>query len=60
MENSLYVGLSSQIALEERMALIANNVANMTTPGYRGQNAVFKEFISDKPRMDADVSLFYD
>lgn len=60
MENSLYVGLSSQIALEERMALIANNVANMTTPGYRAQNAVFKEFISDKPRMDADVSLVYD
>ncbi len=60
MENSLYVGLSSQIALEERMALIANNVANMTTPGYRGQNAVFKEFISDQPRMKADVSLVYD
>lgn len=60
MENSLYVGLSAQVALEQRMALIANNVANMTTPGYRGQNAVFKEFISSKPRMDADVSLVLD
>ena len=59
MENSLYVGLSAQVALEERMALIANNVANMTTPGYRGQNGVFKEFISDQQRMDADVSLTY-
>lgn len=60
MENSLYVGLSSQVALEARMAIVANNVANMTTPGYRGQNAVFKEFISDQPRMKADVSLVYD
>ncbi len=60
MENSLYVGLSAQVALEERMALIANNVANINTPGYRGQNAVFKEFISDQPRMKEDVSLVYD
>ena len=60
MENSLYVGLSSQVALEQRMALVANNIANMSTPGYRGQNAVFKEFISDQKRMKEDVSLVYD
>lgn len=59
MENSLYVGLSGQVALEQKMALIANNVANMTTPGYRGQNAVFKEFISNQQRMKEDVSLPY-
>ncbi len=60
MENSLYVGLSGQVALEEKMALIANNVANVATPGYRGQNAVFKEYISDQRRMKEDVSLVYD
>lgn len=60
MENSLYVGLSGQVALEEKMALIANNVANASTPGYRAQNAVFKEFISDQKRMKEDVSLVYD
>ncbi len=60
MENSIYVGLSGQVALEEKMALIANNVANINTPGYRGQNAVFKEFISDQRRMKEDVSLVYD
>ena len=59
MENSLYVGLSGQVALEEKMALIANNVANLNTPGYRGQNAIFKEFISDQRRMKEDVSLTY-
>jgi len=60
MENSLYVGLSGQVALQEKMSLIANNVANINTPGYRGQNAVFKEFISDQRRMKEDVSLVYD
>lgn len=60
MENSLYVGLSSQVALEARMAVVANNVANMSTPGYRGHNAFFKEFVSEQPRMKNDVSLVYD
>ena len=60
MENSLYVGLSGQVALESKMAIVANNVANLNTPGYRGQNAVFKEFISDQRRMREDVSLVYD
>ena len=59
MENSLYVGLSGQVALEQRMALVANNVANVNTPGYRGQNPVFREFISDPKRMKEDVSLVY-
>ena len=60
MENSLYVGLSGQVALEAKMAIIANNVANMATPGYKGQNAVFKEYVSNQRRMKEDVSLVYD
>src|SRR3569623_1746459 len=38
MENSFYVGISRQIALQSQMDLIANNVANVSTPGNRGQN----------------------
>lgn len=60
MENSIYVGLSGQVALEAKMNIIANNVANVSTPGYRAQNAVFKEFISDQRRMKEDVSLVFD
>ncbi len=60
MENTIYVGLSGQVSLEAKLALVANNVANLNTPGYRGQNAVFKEFISDQKRMKEDVSLVYD
>lgn len=60
MENSLYVGLSAQVALEAKMAVTANNVANINTPGYRAQNALFHEYVSDQRRMKEDVSLVYD
>lgn len=45
MENSIYVGLSRQVALQQQMDTISNNLANMTTPGYRGQNIVFLEYV---------------
>lgn len=49
MENPIYIGLSRQVALRAQMDLIANNVANMSTPGYRAQNMVFTEFV-EKPK----------
>lgn len=53
MENSIFVALSRQVALRTQMSVIANNVANMSTPGYRSQNMVFTEFI-EKPRGAGD------
>lgn len=49
MENSIFVGLSRQVALRNQMNLIANNVANMSTPGYRSQNMVFSEYVNKSP-----------
>ena len=49
MENSIYLGLSRQVTLRTNMDIIANNVANMNTNGYRGQNTLFQEYLS-KPR----------
>ena len=60
MENSLYVGLSKQVALAEKMQIISNNVANINTPGFRGQNMVFDEFVNDMRRMEEDVSMVLD
>lgn len=60
MENSIYVGLSKQIVLAENMEIIAQNVANMNTPGFRGQNMVFREYVEDSRFMDEDVSLILD
>ena len=60
MENSIYIGLSKQIALERDMQIVANNVANMGTPGFRGQNLVFSEFVSDPKGADDPLSFVYD
>ena len=59
MENSIYIGLSKQVAIRENMAIIANNVANMNTTGYRGQNLLFKEYISDPRGAEHDISQVY-
>ena len=60
MENSLYIGLSKQVVLQTNMNIIANNVANMTTPGYRGQNMVFQEYVESPRGMKEDMSLVLD
>lgn len=46
MENSIYIGLSRQIALQEQMDTVANNIANLNTPGYRQHNMVFLEYLN--------------
>ena len=51
MENSIYLALSRQVALRTNMDMIANNIANANTPGFRAQNLLFEEYISD-PRGD--------
>lgn len=53
MENTIYVGLSRQLALQEHMQIVSNNIANMTTAGYRGQNMMFTEYLSN-PRGKVD------
>jgi flagellar basal-body rod protein FlgF len=42
MQNSLYVSLSGQVALERRLETIANNVANMNTVGFRADGVTFE------------------
>lgn len=60
MENSLYIGLSKQVVLRENMEIVANNVANVNTPGYRAQNMVFDEYIADPRHMEEDISMVLD
>lgn len=47
MENTIYIGLSRAKTLQTAMDMTANNIANMDTPGFRGQNPVFLEYIAD-------------
>jgi flagellar basal-body rod protein FlgF len=45
MENALLVGLSRQMALGHELDVIANNVANIDTTGYKSDNAQFGEYL---------------
>lgn len=43
MENALLVGLSAQIALRRNMEIIANNLANVSTSGFKRETPMFEE-----------------
>ena len=38
MENTLLIGLSRQVALERQIDVVANNVANVNTDGYKSKD----------------------
>ena len=42
MENPLYIGLSRQVALRRQLDVVANNIANMNTAGFRGERMLFE------------------
>ena len=46
MDNSLLVSLSHQLAAYRAMDVIANNIANVSTPGFKREAAKFEEFIT--------------
>ena len=46
MDNSLLISLSQQIAAYRSMDVIANNIANASTPGFKRESAKFEEFLT--------------
>ena len=51
MQNALLVGLSRQVALARELDVIANNIANLNTTGFKADGAVFEEYHQpDRPR----------
>jgi len=46
MQSALYVALSAQVALSNRLETVARNVANMNTAGYRADEIKFAELLS--------------
>lgn len=53
MQNTGYIALSRQTALWRRMDAIANNMANMNTTGYRGQDMMFTDYLVRTPNTDS-------
>lgn len=45
MESPIYIALSRQSALKKDLASVANNIANASTAGYRGERTMFQEYL---------------
>ena len=63
MENAQLINLSRQIALQRQMDVVANNMANINTTGFKGETVLFEEYImpvaSDEDFATLDQSLSY-
>lgn len=51
MENTLYVALSQQHALRRRMEVVANNLANMNTNGFKAHRMLFNDYMAEANRI---------
>lgn len=56
MENFMLIGLSRQTALRREMDVIANNLANLGTAGFRGQSLVFAEHLAASDEMSGTLA----
>lgn len=63
MENALLIGLSRQIALHRELDVVANNIANLDTTGYKSDGSLFEEYLMPVARAQgfqgADARLSY-
>jgi flagellar basal-body rod protein FlgF len=57
MENSTYIALSGQAAREHQMEVLSNNIANLSTPGFKGEKMMFQEYLT-KPANGGDPSSY--
>src|SRR5690242_12630111 len=59
MSNALSIALSSQSALRRQMEVIANNIANSSTPAFKGEQMVFRQWLLKEPG-SAPLSFVHD
>jgi flagellar basal-body rod protein FlgF len=66
MENALLIGLSRQVALRRELDVIANNMANVNTNGFKARASRFREYLMPVasaetfPRADRRLSYVID
>jgi flagellar basal-body rod protein FlgF len=50
MENPSYIALSLMGGLRRQLDVMANNMANVSTPGFQGERITFRTMVSDRAR----------
>ncbi len=58
MESPLYIGLSRQVALRRQLDVVANNIANMNTAGFRAERVMFEAALAAGGRRPDDKVAF--
>ncbi len=53
MENAQLINLSRQLVLRRQLDVVANNVANINTTGYKGEKLAFEEYLMPVARANA-------
>ncbi len=65
-DNSILVSLSRQVALRRQLDVIANNLANLETSGFKSSESLFEEYLMPKAEAsdalpgDEDISFVID
>lgn len=57
MSNTIYTGLSRQAGLKTEFDIIANNIANANTTGFRSESLLFSEFIRSGHSDTGSISM---
>lgn len=57
MDNANYVALTRQSGLMKELQIVANNIANMATTGYRAEGVVFAEMIETAPSNGGSIAM---
>ncbi len=56
MQNAILVGLSRQVALARELDVVANNIANLNTSGYKADGSLFEEYLNTGAQADMTAS----
>lgn len=57
MENAVYTTLNRQSGLMAEMRVVANNIANLSTAGFRKEGVIFAEHVADLRRAEPSLSM---
>ena len=59
MDNTIYAALSRQSGLFREMQVVANNMANITTTGFRREGVLFSEYVDALDGEEPSLSMAY-
>ena len=59
MQNAVLVGLSRQVALARELDVVANNIANMNTTGFKADGSLFEEFLNSAARSSTNSRVSF-